>query len=84
MSDPKAFASASSNPKFANLMKKMREKMGIPEEGIPAHSDPPSTGPQSKRPGDDGQLFIKSLFLYLYFSLQTWIRYRERFVFSDR
>lgn len=55
MSDPSAFSAAASNPKFANLMKKMQEKMGIPEEAGDIPQPPPTSGgaPYANPPGDD-------------------------------
>ncbi|VDL19421.1 unnamed protein product [Hymenolepis diminuta] len=59
MSDPAAFSSAASNPKFANLMKKMQEKMGIPEQAGDIPQSPQTGGvPHAKPPGDDGMSLI--------------------------
>ena len=48
MTSPGGFSAAASNPKVANLMEKMREKMGMPE-GTPGE-------PPAKPAGDDGRL----------------------------
>ncbi|KAL5967067.1 Hsc70-interacting protein, partial [Taenia solium] len=50
MTNPAAFNAAASNPKFADLMKKMGEKMGVPEDAQAAAAP---GGPRMKPTGDD-------------------------------
>ncbi|VDM35687.1 unnamed protein product [Hydatigera taeniaeformis] len=49
LTNPAAFNAAASNPKFADLMKKVGKKMGVPED---AQAAPASGGPQMKPTGD--------------------------------
>lgn len=52
MTNPAAFNAAASNPKFADLMKKMGKKMGVPEDTQAAAAP---GGPRMKPTGDDGR-----------------------------